>query len=247
MTSDEKCAFYREMFELQASYLHHRLRRESWWGMDYAFGNFSQIKAISKFAPGVRMDLDEIAWRKVLATCWDAFWSNKEDREKFVAVLWSVWGERWLAAYPPFERSVLDNKFFGCFRYDHSAEGPVHLHFSNNDEPHSPFADMSKRKNDLREIVRELESNGIRPTTVHFDSWMNNLKPIAELFPASFAKSLVASEEFPKGYGWWGQFITREGHIHARRAELLKREGRFEFLRLNGHCLWSDFKASIEK
>ena len=240
---------YREMFDVQASYLHHRLRREPWWGMDYAFGNFSQFKAICKFAPGVRMDLDEIPWRKLLVECWNAFETHRhsEARTQFVEFLWLSWGERWQNAYPAFERTLLDAKYFGCFRYDYANDGCVHLHFHNLEAPNSPLADLSKRRRDLIQIIQEIEAKELRPISVHFDSWMNNLSTILELFPESFTRSLAASEEFPKGYGWWGQFVTRDNRVHKRRAELMKETGRFEYPRLTGNCPWNDFKASAQK
>lgn len=248
MHTTDRARFYRDMFELQASYLHHRLRREAWWGMDYAFGNFCQFKAICKHAPGVRMDLDDLDWRHLLSDCWAALGRHftPGGRADFVDFLWSVWGPRWEKAYPVFEAHQNADRYIGCFRYDlHAPDQAVYLHFHNTVAPGSPFAVPGARREDLRKIVAEIEAGGATPATVHFQSWMNALKPVKELFPAAFAQSLTASEEFPKGYGWWGQFITRDGRIHAQRGELLKREGRFEFARLNGHCPWADFRAHI--
>ena len=244
--------FPRELFELQAAYLHHRLGREPWWGMDYGFTNFTQFKAICKFAPTnhqwPRMDLDDHAWRALLAECWTALQRHPgaDGRGSFVGFLWERWGPRWQAAFPLFDRSLLAEKYTGCFRYDFDpAQRAVHLHFHNLEAPLSPFAQPGKRKADLRRIVAELEQQELKPDVVSFDSWMNHLKPIQELFPKSFAAALTPAEEFPKGYGWWGQFITRDGKIHTTRAALLREKGVFEFPRLNGHCPWSDFRDSV--
>ena len=246
--SGTDATFPREMFELQANYLHQRLSREPWWGMDYGFGNFTQFKSICKFAPGVAMDLDDHAWRASLAECWNALQRHSDSAgpAAFVAFLWERWGARWLTAFPIFERGLLAEKYTGCFRYDFDSEHrAVHLHFHNLDAPLSPFAQPGKRREDLRRIIAEIEQQNLKPERVSFDSWMNHLKPIQELFPKSFAASLVKAEEFPKGYGWWGQFITRDGKMHERRAALLKEKGVFEFPRLNGACSWSDFRATI--
>ena len=110
-----------------------------------------------------------------------------------------------------------------------------------------PFEDLNRRRDDLRRIVLDVEAKGVRPARAGFDSWMNNLRPMVELFPASLAKSLTATEEFPKGYGGWGQFITRDGGINRRRADMLLTKGRFEFARLAGECPWVEFQKFVEQ
>lgn len=57
-----------------------------------------------------------------------------------------------MAAYPVFERSLLEYTYFGCFRYDyHIDKKSGYLHFLlNADEPMSPIAKPAKRKDDLR-------------------------------------------------------------------------------------------------
>jgi len=249
MSESHKTKFYEEMFELQFSYLHHRLRREPWWGMDYGFGNFTMLKAIGKYGPGVRMDLDEIPWREILAQSWNDLnrYNLADEQEEFIGAMWKIFGERWLAAYPPFEKNNIAQNWFGCFRYHYDdATKQADFHFYNADEPDSPFEDMEKRRDDLLRIIKDIDSKKIKPESVRFDSWMNNLKPIVDLFPESLKKSLKPTEEFPKGYGWWGQFITKDGGIHPRRAELMKQEGRFEYKRLMGSCPWEDFRRKVE-
>ena len=236
------------LYSFTGTYLHHRLGREPWWGMDYGLGNFTMLKAIGRFAPGLRMDLDEVPWRAVPAGCWAALqrFNTVAGREAFVCDLWGRFSERRLAAYPVFERDNNAQDWFGCFRYHHDPAGNVvDLHFVNRLEPASPFERPGDRREDLRRIIRDIEGRGLKPAEVRFDTWMNSLKPIADLFPASHAASLKACEEFPKGYGWWGQFITKEGGIHSRRAAVMKAEGRFEFKRLMGGCPWADFTRKI--
>lgn len=248
MHTADRRQFYRDMFDLQACYLHHRLRREPWWGMDYAFGNFCQFKSICKYAPGVRMDLDDLDWRHLLSDCWAALVRHNTPggRIDFVEALWAIWGARWLQGHPLHDAALLAERYLGCFRYDLKPDrGAVYLHFHNLVAPSSPFAVPGARREDLRKIVAEIEAAGAAPQSVHFETWMNALNPVKELFPAEFAASLQAGEEFPKGNGWWGQFITRDGQVNAKRAELLKKEGRFEFARLNGHCSWTAFRAHV--
>jgi len=248
---DRRTAFYAEMFALQMGYLHQRLRREPWWGMDYGLGNFTMLKSVSKFSDGPRYDLDEIPWRKTLAACWEALQRAPADadREAFVAFLRSVFGERWMRAYPLFEDSLVHtHHYFGCFRYDyHDADRVVDLHFHNMEEPYSPLLSREKRQDDLRRIVRDVEAQHLQPVLVRFDTWMNNLKPVQALFPVSFLKTLTPAGEFPKGYGWWGQFITRDGGINRRRADMLLTKGRFEFARLAGECPWVEFQKFVEQ
>lgn len=248
-SAERKTAFYTGMFRLQMSYLHQRLGREPWWGMDYGFGNFTMLKAISKHADGPRYDLDDRPWRQTLAACWDALMQSRTpgERDVFVEHLWSRFGERWLRAYPGFEDSLAQcSGYFGCFRYEQgSGDGSINLHFQNQEEPLSPLADLDKRREDLRRIVQDVEARRLPVGRVRFDTWMNNLRPVLALFPESFARALVPAEEFPKGYGWWGQFVTRNGGLHARRAELLMTQGRFEFARLAGQCSWDEFQHSV--
>jgi len=248
-TEDWKTTFYDGMFRLQMSYLHQRLCREPWWGMDYGLANFTMLKAIARHAEGERYDLDDLAWRKTLAGCWDVLMRSRTAAERtvFVEDLWSRFGERWLRAYPLFEAGLSQRSdYFGCFRYEHgSGDAAIVLHFQNMAAPLSPLADLDKRREDLRRIVQDVEGKQLPVVCVRFDTWMNNLKPVLSLFPESFAHSLVPAEEFPKGYGWWGQFITRAGELHSRRAELLMTQGRFEFARLDGQCSWSEFKRCL--
>ena len=249
MSENQKNAFYAGMFDVQMSYLHHRMRREPWWGMEYGLSNFTMLKVITKYVDGERMDLDEMPWRQTLANCWQALmqFNAAGDREKFVAFLRERFGARWMSAYPVFEAQQLDHKiYFGCFRYDYdAATNGIHLHFQNRCEPASPFESPADRQEDLRRIVRDLAEKNLKPVRVGFETWMNNLPPVAALFPESYAKSLVKADEFPKGYGWWGQFITKDGALNRRRAELMKQEGRFEYARLNGHCPWDDFQKKV--
>ena len=244
-----KKAFYAGMFNLQMGHLHQRLCREPWWGMDYGLGNFTMLKAIVRFSEGPRYDLDDIAWRKTLSGCWAALVRTPAPAERgaFGDELWSRFGERWLRAYPCFEAHLSQRSdYFGCFRYEHaSGDGSLVLHFHNKEEPLSPLADPGQRRKDLQRIVADVEARQLQVTRVRFESWMNHLKPVQALFPDSFLRSLVAAEEFPKGYGWWGQFITREGGLHSRRAELLMTQGRFEFARLDGYCPWADFRTNL--
>lgn len=242
---DRKTAFYAGMFRLQMGYLHQRLCREPWWGMDYGVGNFTMLKAISKFAEGPRYDLDDLVWRRMLAGCWDALIRSRanSEREVFVEDLWIRFGERWMRAYPLFEASLAQRSdYFGCFRYEYSAgDNSIVLHFQNREEPQSPLADLRKRREDLRRIVADVEAKPLQISRLRFETWMNNLQPVRSLFPECFARSLVPAEEFPKGYGWWGQFVTRDGGLQPRRAERLMAQGRFEFARLDGQCPWEEF------
>ncbi len=246
---ERKEAFYAGMFHLQMGYLHQRLCREPWWGMDYGFANFTMLKVIAKFAEGPRYDLDDLPWRKTLAGCWDVLMRCQAPAERtvFVEELWRRFGERWLRAYPCFESSLSQRPdYFGCFRYEHdSGDNSIILHFQNKEEPLSPLADPGKRRGDLRRIVQDVEARQLSVVRVRFDTWMNNLKAVQSLFPESFVRSLASAEEFPKGYGWWGQFVTREGGLHSRRAELLMTQGRFEFARLDGYCPWVDFRTKL--
>ncbi|MGH7144682.1 MAG: hypothetical protein ACREJ2_11230 [Planctomycetota bacterium] len=243
--------FHRGMFDLQASYLHHRLRREPWWGLDYAFGNFSTFKSVCRLAPGVNMDLDDHGWRRQLAATWSFFETHREpsDREAFVEHLRADWLTRWLAAYPIFEKHLNEERYIGCFRYDFNPEKRVvHLHFQNTVAPASPFANLEERRADLAAILQEIRTlaataGHATPDTVHFDSWMNALDPIKKLFPAEFR--VTPSEEFPKGYGWWGQFIAKDGGLNARRAQAFIETGKFEFPRQNGQCSWQAFIAQV--
>lgn len=138
-------------------------------------------------------------------------------------------------------------EWFGCFRYDYVPETRLlRLHFKNAYVPDSPFADPARLFRTLAEMVRALESRGAAPETVTCGSWIHHLRPFQALFPASYLASLApTSPDSKTGDGWWGQFTSRHGSLHLRRARILKREGRFEFDRLSGRCPYRDYREHI--
>jgi len=247
--TDTKQSFYHGMFDAQAAYLQHRLKREPWWGLDYGFANFTMFKAILKYASAPRLDLDEIPYRKLLAEIWaeqDGF-KKPLDTKGFAESLWPRFGKDWMQAYPPFEQN--NRKEFRpgcCFRYHYIEKtGVIDLHFMNAEEPNSPFENLNVRKEELRQIVMEIEAKRLPVQWVACDTWLNNIEVFRFFFPESYAASLTPAEEFPKGYGWWGQLVTRSGGLHSGKAEKLIREGRFEFARLLGKCPWDDFRNHL--
>jgi len=137
---------------------------------------------------------------------------------------------------------------FGCFRYGLPQPGVAEIHFSNAVQPRSPFEDPRALARSLHEMCDDIRRNAPHVRTIVCGSWLNNLRSFRRLFPPSFLESLrPTSPDNRASGGWWGQFITHDGKLNRRRAELLKSERRFELPELEGRCGFEEFAAHVER
>jgi hypothetical protein len=138
-----------------------------------------------------------------------------------------------------------EDRPFGIWRYD-AHEDYVALHIHNVYMPESPFAHGAEVLAALQRIIEEIDRRGLKIARIGVDSWINWLPAFQAFFPAEFAGSLVPTTPDSKmGNGWWGQFISRTGHLSERRAEHLRRTRQFEYVRTHAECSFEAFREHV--
>jgi hypothetical protein len=130
------------------------------------------------------------------------------------------------------------NGFLYEFRpeYFKPADSPdcLTLHFRNYFAPESPASHTHELAEGLRQIVERASVERPDVKTVQCATWLNNIPFFTGLFPAEWAEQGKPCPYEPST-GWWGQFIDREGKIHAENAEFLRKHRDFKYK--NTHCL----------
>ena len=136
---------------------------------------------------------------------------------------------------------------FGCFGYavDPAQPSMAALHFHNACWPCSPFENQVELVDDLRQCVRHIQKNYPAGQPVSCESWINGLPRFLALFPPGYAAGLYATDPDSKGFGWWGQFISKDGTLNAKHAEQLRRTGKFPYDRKHGECRLDELAAHI--
>lgn len=134
---------------------------------------------------------------------------------------------------------------FGLWQYGVHGDY-VALHVLNVYMPDSPFAHGAEIFAALDQIIHEIDQRGLKIVRIGVDSWINSLPPFQRFFPEQFARSLAPTTPDAKGgNGWWGQFISRTGQLHQRRAELLRCTRQFEFVRTHGECTFEALRQHV--
>jgi len=138
-----------------------------------------------------------------------------------------------------------EDRPFGAFLYE--AHGDyVALHIHNVYMPDSPFAHTPDLFASLKRIIDEIDGRGLKIARIGVDSWLNWLPPFQALFPAEFAASLTPTDPDNKGgNGWWGQFISRTGHLNQLLAGRLRRKRKFTWVRAHGECPFEAFRRHV--
>jgi len=173
----------------------------------------------------------------------------RREHDRFVAEACRVLDplvDEWLAECarrPPAERVT-----FGCFGYNVSSADPAEaaLHFHNACWPRSPFEDLIELADDLRQCLLDIRRNHPAVTRISCGSWINGHGEFLRLFPESYAHSLVPTSPESKGFGWWGQFVRKDGSLNEKRAAEFRRTGRFAFPRLLGTCPLDELLDHLE-
>ncbi len=137
--------------------------------------------------------------------------------------------------------------WFGSFRYDtHPEREGVSLHIRNNSMPRSCFEDRRECFLRLRDLCAHARTRPFAVRTITCGSWLNDVPVFLSFFPPAYAAGLAASPpENRSGWGWWGQFIDKTGHLHAGRAARLLATGEFPHPRKEGRCSFDEFEAHV--
>lgn len=137
--------------------------------------------------------------------------------------------------------------WFGCFRYDYDPERKhVYLHFKNACVPESPFVFPGDRLKELAALVKDIQAKGFLPETIGCDSWLNELEVFQSFFPPEYSKSFIVSPPDSKGgYGWWGQFVGKDGRFNQSKAGIFEKTMTFQFRRMISKCSYVSFVKTL--
>ena len=140
--------------------------------------------------------------------------------------------------------------WFGCFRYtvgDPGVEDRAEMHINNNAAPDSPFADKRRMFSWLHDMAKDIVQKAPHVKRIGTGSWLNIHPAFLEAYPPSYRDSLVLlSADRKRGMGWWGQFITLRVTLNERRADILKKERRFDCFQYEGVCSFDEFRRRVE-
>ena len=136
----------------------------------------------------------------------------------------------------------LQNTSFGCFFYEAQASA-INLHFINHVMPVSPFANIHERVLELTELLSHC--NQIYPNlkTIKFGSWLNDYPPYQKLFPETWRDS--GERKKYNSFAWWGQFMNRQGDIHASNSAAFRETGNFPYRCTFHQCTIQDLQLHL--
>ena len=153
---------------------------------------------------------DSIYWKEFLER-----YSNGEDLEGIAYDMY--------IKYLPKESK---HKWIGCFRYkfveNGNGEGIVKIHFLNDrTSKEGPLAStqISKRRNELKELFEDVKEKHPTAKYVQGGSWLYNLESYKRLFPKEYLKDIKVVSPKPQILTIWGQFINSEWGIKKEKAE----------------------------
>lgn len=131
---------------------------------------------------------------------------------------------------------------FGCFFYETQAS-VLDLHFINRVMPASPFANIHERVIELTGLLSHCLQTNPNLKTIKFGSWLNDYPPYRKLFPASWHDS--GERKKYNSFAWWGQFMNRQGDIHASNAEVFRETGNFPYQCTFHQCTIQDLQLHL--
>lgn len=233
----------RDMSLIQLQYLHYILANKIEDDFYKALTYYTAIAAKMKSIKGFDEQCTE--WIDIIKKV-KSIYSRAENRKEFAQEAFIH-----LMPFLTFAETSpkSEKKWFGCFCYNLDSTGKhVYLHFKNACIPDSPFDIIQDRVKDLHDIIDDISKNQIFPETIGCDSWINELKQVQMLFPESYLKSFKESPSDSKsGYGWWGQFINKDGTLNRHKAEKFENDMEFKYKRIIARCGYSEFKTHIKK
>ena len=142
-------------------------------------------------------------------------------------------------------------RLFGFFLYDLTEFGrattEMNLHMGNTQAPESPFHDVPARAGELARLLRDAQSLKPDMEWIQCASWLNTFAPFLRLFPAAWAGSATPPRPPGYSYGWWGQFVWRDGRFHKRNGEHLRRTGQFPFPAVVCRCRIASLRQHLRQ
>ena len=134
---------------------------------------------------------------------------------------------------------------YGSFSRDYG-EDRVHLHFTNVEQPRSPFWDMPALARLLLKLLDDAERERPDLRLLQCGSWINNFPPFRSLFPPEWSENARVSGP-AYTYGWWGQFMTHTGDFHYPNAEQFRETGDFPLTCIVCSADRSHVRAHVEE
>ncbi|MFA6715699.1 MAG: hypothetical protein WCS27_10000 [Victivallaceae bacterium] len=232
--------------ELQLKYLFHVLREKQETDFDRALQGYTSIVTQMRTLPAFAAENPD--WQNTLQTVKKLYaeLSGSQNGTLFARKALEILG-------PSLSRSALtpepDYEWFGCFRYNYLEEQKhIALHFRNACCPESPFAVPADRVRELTLLIKDIQNKGLSPQTVGCDSWLNELKIFQSFFPEEYVQSFTVSPPDSKsGYGWWGQFIGKNGCLNEAKVKVFERNMEFPYRRLIARCPYDSFRRHITR
>lgn len=239
------CQLVMSMADLQLKYLFHILKTGAERDFGKALSGYTSIVSRMKSIPGFEENNDE--WQTALTAVKKVYsglsvneTSGKDFSVRALEILAPFLACSLLAPETPRE-------WFGCFCYNYSPEiKHIYLHFKNACCPESPFADISARFRELAQIIEDIKNKGFSPETFGCDSWINELELVQGLFPPEYLQSFeVSPPDSKSGYGWWGQFVGKDGRFNAAKAGKFEKDMQFQYRRIIAKCSYESFIKHI--
>jgi len=230
------------MSELQLKYLFHVLKNGEETDFEKVLRGYTTIVSRMKSIPGFEENNEE--WQSALASVRELL-NTSADMGCFSADAMNILSPFLsLAGMMP----EVKHEWFGCFCYNYVPERRhIYLHFRNACVPESPFVAIGDRFKELGMIVKDIQNKELKPETIGCDSWLNELEVFQSFFPPGYSDSFVVSPPDSKaGYGWWGQFVGKDGRFNTSKAARFEKEMKFQYRRMITKCSYESFVRNIE-
>src|SRR3989344_3891984 len=158
--NQESREYTKEYFELQVKFAQ-RLSEVS--GISLADALLDYTNLYRRFALGRRGDSSNPIWQEF------ASWQENEDIAERAYQLY-------LKSRETKKEEESQSPTFGCFKYDYvPTSKTIQIHFKNKEKSGSPFSDLNKRKQELREMFAHIKANHPEAQEVQGGSWLYNL------------------------------------------------------------------------
>jgi len=232
------------MAELQLKYLFNILENRIEKDFDKALRGFTSIISSMKLIADFNESNGE--WQNVLHSLQKVYadFSGTSQRKEFSAACMNI-----LAPFLSYAALIPTTPYqwFGCFRYNYDENlKHIYLHFRNACCPESPFTSDRDRVKELCALADDIKKNALYPETIGCDSWLNELKIFQSFFPQEYSESfIISSPDSKSGYGWWGQFVGKDGKFNKLKAENFEKTMEFQYHRVIAKCSYESFVCHI--